>query len=131
MVVASSLAQKKITPPSIGTFSTDSLLFIILLISVILILGALAFFPAISLGPIVEHFLMIKAYRFNHRRYMKSKHQQLFDVYIILNAIKRPFRMLAPQTQFKNPVMFVTYFGAILTTLHVRKRFNQRLFIWV
>lgn len=53
------LAQKRITPHSQGTFSTDSLLFAILLISVILIVGALSFFPALALGPIVEHLLML------------------------------------------------------------------------
>ncbi|MCE5317951.1 MAG: potassium-transporting ATPase subunit KdpA [Parachlamydia sp.] len=53
------LAQKRGTPPSKGTFSTDSWLFVVLLISVILIVGALSFFPALALGPIVEHLLML------------------------------------------------------------------------
>ena len=46
------------TPTSLGTFPTDSLLFVFLLIAVILIVGALTFFPALSLGPIIEHLLM-------------------------------------------------------------------------
>jgi K+-transporting ATPase ATPase A chain len=54
------LARKKITPPSLGTFSTNTALFAILLMSVILIVGALSFFPALSLGPIVEHLLMLE-----------------------------------------------------------------------
>ena len=54
------LARKKITPPSVGTFSTNTALFAILLVSVILIVGALSFFPALSLGPIVEHLLMLE-----------------------------------------------------------------------
>lgn len=58
VALAGLLAQKKITPPSIGTFSINTFLFIILLCGVILIVGALTFFPALSLGPIVEHFLM-------------------------------------------------------------------------
>jgi K+-transporting ATPase ATPase A chain len=60
LAVAGSLAAKKYSPPSPGTFATDTLIFAILLISVILIVGALTFFPALSLGPIIEHFLMLK-----------------------------------------------------------------------
>lgn len=58
LAIAGSLAKKKITPPSAGTFHTDNWLFIGLLISVILIVGGLTFFPALSLGPIIEHLLM-------------------------------------------------------------------------
>ncbi len=58
LAIAGLLVRQKITPPSVGTFSTNSLLFAILLFSVILIIGALTFFPALSLGPIVEHLLM-------------------------------------------------------------------------
>lgn len=60
VALAGSLARKKISPPSIGTFSTNSTLFAILLIAVILIVGALTFFPALTLGPIAEHLLMLK-----------------------------------------------------------------------
>lgn len=58
LAVAGSMAGKKVSPPSQGTFRTDSILFVVLLIAVILIVGALTFFPVLSLGPIVEHFLM-------------------------------------------------------------------------
>jgi potassium-transporting ATPase potassium-binding subunit len=58
MAIAGSMAKKKITPVSSGTFRTDNWLFVILLISVILIVGGLTFFPPLALGPIVEHFLM-------------------------------------------------------------------------
>ncbi|MGB8342591.1 MAG: potassium-transporting ATPase subunit KdpA [Chthoniobacterales bacterium] len=58
LAIAGSLAQKKISPPSSGTFPTNGPVFTILLISVILIVGALTFFPVLSLGPIVEHLLM-------------------------------------------------------------------------
>jgi K+-transporting ATPase ATPase A chain len=58
MAMAGSMAKKKITPMSAGTFRTDNALFIALLIGVILIVGGLTHFPALSLGPIVEHFLM-------------------------------------------------------------------------
>jgi K+-transporting ATPase ATPase A chain len=52
------LSEKKAVPESAGTFPVSTPLFVALLISVILIVGALTFFPALSLGPIVEHFLM-------------------------------------------------------------------------
>jgi len=58
LAIAGNLAQKKYVPPSLGTFPVTTPLFSFLLISVILILGALTFFPALSLGPILEHLLM-------------------------------------------------------------------------
>jgi len=58
MAIAGSMAKKKITPPSAGTFHTDNWLFIGLLIAIIIIVGGLTHFPALSLGPIVEHLLM-------------------------------------------------------------------------
>jgi len=64
LAVAGSLAQKKYSPPSAGTFETDTGLFAILLVGVILIVGALTFLPALSLGPIVEHFMMMKGQTF-------------------------------------------------------------------
>lgn len=59
LALASSLAGKKTTPASGGTFPTDSILFAILLTGVILIVGGLTHFPALTLGPILEHFLML------------------------------------------------------------------------
>jgi K+-transporting ATPase ATPase A chain len=58
LAIAGSLAQKKASPPSSGTFPTNGPVFTVLLISIVLIVGALTFFPVLSLGPIVEHFLM-------------------------------------------------------------------------
>ena len=58
LALAGSLVRKKSVPPSLGTFPVTTPLFTVLLISVILILGALTFFPALSLGPILEHLLM-------------------------------------------------------------------------
>ena len=58
LAIAGNLAQKKYVPPSLGTFPVTTPLFTFLLISVILILGALTFFPALSLGPILEHLLL-------------------------------------------------------------------------
>ena len=58
LAVAGSLASKKIVPPSNGTFPTTGALWVGLLVGVILIIGGLTFFPALALGPIVEHLAM-------------------------------------------------------------------------
>ena len=58
LALAGNLARKKTVPPSLGTFPVTTPLFTTLLVSVIVIVGALTFFPALSLGPIVEHLLM-------------------------------------------------------------------------
>ena len=58
LALAGNLARKKTVPPSAGTFPVTTPLFTFLLISIILIVGALTFFPALSLGPILEHLLM-------------------------------------------------------------------------
>ena len=58
LALAGNLAQKKSVPPSPGTFPVNTGLFTVLLTGVILILGALTFFPALSLGPILEHLLL-------------------------------------------------------------------------
>ncbi len=59
LAVAGSLAAKKIVPVSAGTFPTDGGLFVGLVVGVILIVGGLTFFPALALGPLVEHFAML------------------------------------------------------------------------
>ncbi len=58
LALAGNLAQKKSVPPSPGTFPVNTSLFTVLLVGVVLILGALTFFPALSLGPILEHLLL-------------------------------------------------------------------------
>jgi K+-transporting ATPase ATPase A chain len=58
LAIAGNLARKKIIPPSLGTFPVTTPLFSTLLVSVIVTVGALTFFPVLSLGPIVEHLLM-------------------------------------------------------------------------
>jgi K+-transporting ATPase ATPase A chain len=58
LALAGNLAMKKSVPPSPGTFPVNTSLFTVLLVGVILILGALTFFPALSLGPILEHLLL-------------------------------------------------------------------------
>ena len=58
LAIAGNLAKKKLVPPSSGTFPVHTPLFTVLLVGVILIVGSLTFFPALSLGPILEHLLM-------------------------------------------------------------------------
>jgi K+-transporting ATPase ATPase A chain len=58
LAMSGSLVKKKYTPPSVGTLPTDQIPFIIWLVVVILIVGALTFFPALALGPFVEHLIM-------------------------------------------------------------------------
>jgi K+-transporting ATPase ATPase A chain len=54
--IAGAMVGKKAVPPGLGTFPTDGPTFVVLLVSVVLIVGALTYFPALSLGPILEHF---------------------------------------------------------------------------
>ncbi|MGE3959676.1 MAG: potassium-transporting ATPase subunit KdpA [Vicinamibacterales bacterium] len=58
LAMAGSLARKKLVPPSAGTFPVTTPLFSALLVGIVVIVGALTFFPSLSLGPIVEHFPM-------------------------------------------------------------------------
>jgi K+-transporting ATPase ATPase A chain len=58
VALAGFLSERRIAPETAGTFPVTTPLFVVLLLGVILIVGALTFFPALSLGPIVEHFLM-------------------------------------------------------------------------
>jgi K+-transporting ATPase ATPase A chain len=59
LAIAGSVARKKLVPVSAGTFPTDSATFAVLLVGTVVIVGALTFFPALALGPIVEHFQML------------------------------------------------------------------------
>jgi K+-transporting ATPase ATPase A chain len=60
MAMAGSLARKRISPPSMGTFPVSGGTFVVLLIGTVLLIGALNFLPVLALGPIVEHFLTIQ-----------------------------------------------------------------------
>lgn len=64
LAIAGNLAQKSTIAPSLGTFATDKPLFGMLLFSVIIIVAALTFFPALSLGPIIEQILMLRGQAF-------------------------------------------------------------------
>ena len=59
LALAGNLARKKLVPESAGSFPVSGLTFVILLVGTVLIVGALTFFPALALGPIVEHFIMV------------------------------------------------------------------------
>jgi len=59
MALAGSLVQKKISPPSAGTFPVSGSTFVVLLLGTVLLIGALNFLPVLALGPIVEHFLTL------------------------------------------------------------------------
>jgi len=65
MAIAGSLAMKKSVPPSAGTFPTTGGLFVGLVVGVILIVGGLTFFPALALGPLVEHLAQIAGTTFS------------------------------------------------------------------
>ena len=65
LAIAGSLAAKKTVPASAGTFPTDGGLFVGLLVGVILIVGGLTFFPALALGPVVEHLAMLAGQSFS------------------------------------------------------------------
>jgi K+-transporting ATPase ATPase A chain len=56
LAMAGALAKKKIAPPSAGTFPVSGGTFVVLLLGTVLLIGALNFVPALTLGPIVEHF---------------------------------------------------------------------------
>ena len=58
LAIAGSLAQKKLVPAGPGTLPTHTPLFVVLLIGVVIIVGALTFLPALALGPVVEHLML-------------------------------------------------------------------------
>jgi len=64
VAIAGSLAQKRRVPPSSGTFPTGGWVFGVLLLSIILLVGALTHLPALTLGPIIEHLLMLQNHSF-------------------------------------------------------------------
>ena len=59
LAMAGSLVRKKVVPVSAGTLATDTATFVLLLAAIVLIIGALEYFPALALGPIVDHLHML------------------------------------------------------------------------
>jgi K+-transporting ATPase ATPase A chain len=64
LALAGNLAGKRFTPPSLGTFPVTTPLFTVLLVGVILIVAGLTFFPALNLGPVLEHLLLRAGHSF-------------------------------------------------------------------
>ena len=64
LALAGSLVGKRVVPEGLGTFPTTGPTFVVLVIGVIVIVGALTYFPAYALGPIVEHLLMLSGKTF-------------------------------------------------------------------
>src|SRR5262249_50815417 len=135
LAMAGSLARKRIVPATAGTLATGSATFAVLLAAVILIVGALEYFPALALGPIVEHFQMLagslheapgdregdRSRAPQPRRvipaaaplhettgYRKPKYapRRLFDPPIVHRALVEAARKLDPRHMARNPVMF-------------------------
>jgi K+-transporting ATPase ATPase A chain len=59
LAIAGSLAKKRVVPAGSGTLPTHTPLFVVMLVGVVIVVGALSFFPALALGPIVEHLQML------------------------------------------------------------------------
>ena len=129
MAIAGSLAEKKSVPPSSGTFPTTGGLFIGLVVGVILIIGGLTFFPALALGPIVEHLAMRAGTLFSSNSSRShvdgiplqsrkgSRYRPCSIAKIVLPAIGSAFVKLDPRVLIKNPVMFVLEVVTVLTTI--------------
>ena len=113
LAIAGSLAAKKKVAVSSGTLPTHNAMFIFLLIFVVLLVGALSFFPALSLGPVAEFFQMIAIGR--SMRQNEQKKSIFSNHEIMCRALKDSFIKLNPRTQIKNPVMFMVFVSAILT----------------
>ena len=113
LAIAGSLGRKKRSPASLGTFPVTTPLFAALLVGVIVIVGALTFFPALSLGPVVEHFLMQ-----NGTGVLMATHAQsgraASGTADRPRAIGDAIRKLHPRTMARNPVMFVVEIGSVL-----------------
>ena len=121
-------AARSSVPPSLGTFPVTTPLFAALLVGVIVIVGALTFFPALSLGPIVEHFLMQRRDRCSDGdAHAQHRSQSIWDPHDRSHARSGDaFRKLHPRTMAKNPVMFVVEVGSVLTTLRLVQRRRHR-----
>ena len=91
------MVGKKVVPPGPGTFPTDGPLFTGLLVGVILIVGALTFFPALSLGPIVEHFAGLQRKGCSDAMAATNREISLFDPAILRPALLDSVRKLAPR----------------------------------
>ena len=125
LALAGNLARKKIAPPSLGTFPVTTPLFSTLLVGVIVIVGALTFFPALSLGPIVEDLLMHGKGVLSHGGHAVVCCLHLGPA-LVRRALVDALRKLNPLTMARNPVMFVVEVGAVLRPRPLRHRRGHR-----
>ena len=147
LALAGSLARKQTVPPSAGTLPTDGPLFVGLLVGVVFIVGGLTFFPALALGPIVEHFLVtpascsddagdqIDVTPSQRRRRRPSavgiaqkrrRARRSASGAIVRQAALDSFRKLNPRHLLGNPVMFVVEIGARHDVLFFDELFGSR-----
>jgi hypothetical protein len=157
LAVAGNLATKKIAPPSLGTFPVTTPLFTVLLTGVIVIVGALTFFPALSLGPILEHLLLHagrvlarssesaslkraakeeEARRMMMRQHIRELRRSLFDGAIVRAGVGGCAEEAESALMAKNPVMFVVEVGSVVTTVLLFGHgghfgFNLQITLWL
>ena len=145
LALAGSMAAKRRLAPSIGTFPTTGVLWSILIVGVVIVVGALAFFPALALGPIVEQLLRDAGTVFwmslsrsllsvdlgrGTRRFQRfvtlggakpsgepPRPRGVLDPDLLRAALPQAIRKLDPRLLSRNPVMFVVEITALLVTL--------------
>ena len=142
LAVAGSLAPRRSCRPRPAPSRPTAPLFVGLLVGVILIVGGLTFFPALALGPIVEHFAMNCRHAlliqvttsWTSRNRQRGAQSTMLDPAILVPAIWQSVRKLDPRTMIRNPVMFVVEVVATLTTIlflrdlaHRRRRISASL----
>ena len=137
LAIAGSMAAKKTAPPSPGTFPTDGVTFVALLIGVIVIVGGLTFLPALTLGPVLNIFSCYKAVCRKSGRFTmapKTKALSGFSRELVGHAVLDSVRKLHPREQWKNLVIFVVYLGAIITTINlfwIFTVFSLQVVLWL
>ncbi len=140
LAIAGSVVRKKSVPSSAGTLPTDSGLFVGLLIGVIVIVGGLTFFPALVLGPIIEHLAMILGQKFQEVIMSHSKSNRILDAKILVPAIGDAFAKLDSGSLWHSPVIFVVaVVSALATVLLIRDLltdagnigFSLQIVIWL
>ena len=112
LALAGSVVRKRTVPATAGTFPTDTPLFVVLVVGVAVIVAALAFLPALALGPIVEQLEDLIE---EHHRWLRDT--KLVEPEIVRRAVVDSFVKLNPRTLMRNPVMFVVGVGSVLTTI--------------
>ena len=134
LAIAGSLAAKKFIPASSGTLPTHTPLFVGLLIGTVLLVGALTFVPALALGPIVEHLMLFARSRQDTDMTTHKHAVRTFEPALMGQAVVDSLKRMTPMAQWRNPVMFVTWLGALLTTVLAivdRDGFTAAISVWL